>query len=196
MVSFIVLVRDTRHFAEGCLRSLAASVAAAGLDGQVEYLLADDCSEPASQIPQLFDQFRGAVRDPVRVLRFKTQQHYVRGVAYAMSMATGKHVIFFSHDMIVTPKCITTMLEVAELIPKAGVVRPASGHMDGSQFAMPSPFPIRTMDDAWSFARLMHRYFGNRAFTEATFTGDAMLIRRDVIDRIGVFDPRYFGFLG
>jgi hypothetical protein len=129
-------------------------------------------------------------------VRFRKQQHYVRGVAYAMSMAKGESVFFFSHDMLITPLTIATLLEMAAMFPGAGVVRPASGHMDGSVCATLPPLAIRTLADAWSFSRLMHRYYGTTANLEPMLIGDAMLIRRDVIERVGVFDPQYFGFMG
>src|SRR5688500_6319930 len=132
MLSILVLVRNTRQSAANCLQSLLNSVAALGIaKDAVEYVLIDDCSDPPAGIGELFQQVRVAAA-PSRVtsIHFKSHRHYAYGMAVGMSVARGASVLFVSHDMIVAPACITTLLAVASSDATIGIVRPVSPHMD------------------------------------------------------------------
>jgi GT2 family glycosyltransferase len=197
MISIIVLARDVPELAKDCLTSLLGSVAALGIEERVEYVLADDCSDPASGIVPLFLDFRRQTRSAVKIVRFKAHQHYTHGVAYAMSACRGDIVLFFSHDMVIPPECIKMMLVVAGENAKFGVVRPSSGHMDAAeQVTVAPPVPLRHLKDVSNFASWVAGYHGGSVAHPRRFIGDAMLVRRDVIDKIGVFDTRFFGFMG
>src|SRR4051812_8383083 len=114
MLSIIVLVRNTQNLARICLQSVRDTVVSLGLGrGALEIILIDDCSDPAAEIPQLFQNYRnGAVVD-VRILRFTRPMHYTYGVAMGLSVARGAQVLFLSHDMALAPACLTTLLNVA-----------------------------------------------------------------------------------
>jgi GT2 family glycosyltransferase len=104
--------------------------------------------------------------------------------------------MFFSHDMLIPPACVTTLLQVAAIDPTYGIVRPTSRHMDTiAELAVDSPLPLRNIEDVDRFSSLMSRRFGVEVAETPALIGDAMLIRRDVIERIGVTDTRFFGFM-
>src|SRR5687767_14149400 len=119
MLSILVLVRNTTDSAARCLQSLIQAVAALALPkGAVEYVLIDDHSDAANaaaHVQQLFREARAAAApSDVKIIRFKSHQHYAYGVAAGMSVARpGAAVLFVSHDMVVTPACIKALLEAA-----------------------------------------------------------------------------------
>lgn len=183
--------------ASDCIRSLAAAAQALKISPQaMEFVFVDDCSDEKAQIPQLLKEFRAAVPALTQIVRLRRHSHYAYGLALAMSVARGENVLFFSHDMIVPPACLRTLLEAGAAHAKAGIIRPRSQHMDG---ALPQqiapPLRLRTGDDVNAFSQLLRYRFGTEVAAERSFIGDAMLIKRSVIDRIGVLDTRFFGFM-
>jgi GT2 family glycosyltransferase len=195
VICVVILFRNAPPLAERCLASLRASIR----QGAASFLLIDDCSAPASGIVPLLVEFRNAVAPmDVRIVRFKRQMHYSHGLSYALSLVRpGADVLFVSHDMMLTPDCVAALSEQLLRDAGIGIVRPTSEHMDWARslVALP-PTPVSTFDHAAAFAREIRQRFGSEAVDWPMLIGDAMLIRDEVISRIGVFDPRYFGFMG
>ncbi|MEA2736223.1 MAG: hypothetical protein QOE14_2674, partial [Humisphaera sp.] len=200
MLTILVLVRNTRGLAASCVQSLLESVSALGLaKEQVEYVLIDDFSDPSAGVVAMFREVRAAAApSDVRIIRFKSHRHYAYGMALGLSLARGAAVLFISHDMVVTPACIKTLLEVAASDATIGIVRPISTHMDcarHTELAPPAGTPLRDGGDVAAFSKMVARLRGLETDYPLLLVGDAMLIRRAVIDRIGVFDTRFFGFM-
>ena len=133
----------------------------------------------------------------MRSIRFAQHHHYAYGVSTALSLARGRYVLFFSHDMHVPPACLRTLLEAAAARGDAegAILRPVSQHMDwapGCQLA--PPLPPRTTRDVDSFSRLVSNRYALALADYPILIGDAMLIGRRVIETIDVFDVRFFGF--
>lgn len=197
MISIIVLIHNTRQMAADCLQSLLAATQALRLDARaVEFVLIDDCSDDASNIPALLKEFRALTEAETQMVRFRRHSHYAYGVAVGLSLARGENVLFVSHDMIVPPACLAALLEVSAMHPSAGIIRPRSQHMDGAdKLQLTPPLRSRTVDDVNRFAQLVRKRFGGEMSEQWMCIGDAMLVKRAVLDRIGVFDTRFFGFL-
>src|SRR5262249_37575123 len=133
-------------------------------------------------------------RHPVTALQFARQQHYAGAVAHTMSIARGD-VLFISHDMILTPACVEELVEVNERQKQFGVFRPRSGHMDWALHMQIILEQSRvSVEEAAALAREVRGKFRGQVVGWPALIGDAMYIRRDVIDKIGVFDTRFFGF--
>lgn len=197
MISIVLAVRNTRQFADLCLASIARAVAASGWS--VEYILVDDNSDGDQDIPGLFRAFRARVGSQARVttMRFTSHQHYTRALAYGFSAATGEHILFVSHDMLVTARWVSTLLAVAASDAQIGLVRGVANYVDGfPEYSIRPPLPIRTPDDLDAFAEYVYKYHGLEWTEDRFLVGDGMLIKREVIQKVGVFDPRYFGYFG
>ena len=198
MISIVLSVRNTARSSAQCLSSLLRAQTALGT-ANVEYILIDDASDAAHQIPALFAQFRQQLPQGVRstVLRFKEHQHYTRALAQGFSIAKGRQVLFVSHDMLITAEYIRTLLAVAAADDAIGLVRGTSPYVDCfPQHQVHPPFQIRTFEDLDAFAEYVSAYWGLHVEEDQLLTGDSMLIKREVFDKVGVFDPRYFGYFG
>ena len=197
MLSIIVLVKDSPQHARACVESVIHSLRRLGVEAQSELILLDDFSDAESRIPELFTAARTGTKAATRAIRFKRHSHYAYGVALGMSIATGRHVLFISHDMMLAPDCLRELLHVAETFDGAGPIRPVSPHMDYAPGeVLASPLPVRSQRDVDSFASLVADCRGGALAEIFTLVGDAMLVPRRVIDRIGVMDGRnYFGFM-
>ena len=198
MISIAVLAHNSRDLLAECLGSLLTATAALQMGpGDVEWILVDDCSDADFGVPRTYRSFRAATTAPVRAMRFAQHRHYAYGVSAALSVARGREVLFVSHDMHVPPACLKTLLQLSAFRGGAGgsIIRPVSQHMDWAPACqVKPPLPPRTTDDVNRFGQLMSQRFGLAVSDYPILIGDAMLIDRRVIEKIGVFDSRFFGF--
>ncbi len=197
MLSIVVLIRNTRASALKCLHSLAQTLHKLSLSGTAELILIDDASDPQHGIPQMLREFRQNTGLNARIIHFTQRQHYTRGLAAAFSLAAGDQVLFVSHDMIVTPAYLRTLLAVSAIDRSIGLVRGVSNYVDCfPQHVIAPPVSLRSFDDVMSFSDYIAHAHGLTCVEDHLLTGDSMLIKRSVLDKIGVFDPRYYGYFG
>jgi hypothetical protein len=196
MVTVVILFRNMGRMTRDCLGILMDSLRTLYLQGQVELLFVDDASEAGQEVAPLLLQMRQGLPFPMRVLRFKTRQHYTRGLAYALSASRG-HVLFVSHDMLVPRAYIKMLLAVAAMDPSHGIVRGVSTYVDlYPQHIVEPPGGIGDIHQLNGFSDFVAERFGFTTVEDDVLTGDSMLIRRDVIEKIGVFDSKFFGYFG
>ena len=199
MISIIVPARSQRQETRDCLDSILTSVRLLNLEDACEYILLDDNSDPSHDLVGLFKTFRQATARPVRIVRFKERQHYSRIFAQGLSRATGQNVFFISNDMVVTPWWMRTLLAVAALDPTFGVIRGTAEYVDSHpEHQFVPPFEARSRQDWFDFSQMMSQSLGLAHSVDGILSGDAVLIRRPLLDKIGVVDrrfPSYFGDL-
>lgn len=196
MISVVVPARNGKQFTANCLSSLLYTFHRLGGNQDVEFILIDDNSTPDQGICDQFLEFRRQTPAPVKIVRFKQRRYYAWGCAYGLALARGSAVLFLSYDMCLTPEYLRAVINVAALDEKFGLVRGTSPYTDAfPQYQVVSPFPARGMDDLAGFAEFVARYHGLAHNEDFLLTGDAMLIKRSLLERIGSFDTRFpFGY--
>jgi GT2 family glycosyltransferase len=197
MLSLIVAVRNTRQLASRCLASVAATLNSLGSPQKYEVLLIDDHSDPEQHIGDIFLQFRQTVRSQTTLIHLKQRQFYTYSCSLGLSLAKGDSILFLSHDMVVPPAYIRMLESVASLNQRAGIVRGTSPHVDClPQHVVQPPFPHRHYGDVCSFSEYVAGYYGTIAEEDRFLIGDSFLIKREVIEKIGVMDVRYGHLFG
>jgi GT2 family glycosyltransferase len=197
MLSIVMNARNVPDRVKNCLISLQESVARLRMETSVEYVFADDASDPGKDIISLCLEMRQKTKAPVKILRFKKRQHYTAGLAYTFSAAAGDSILFVSHDMVVTPDYIRTLLAVAALDPSIGLVRGTSPYVDCfPEHQIPIVPPPRKMEDIFNFGAFVAKQNGLNYVEVRHLTGDSMLINANALQKVGIFDNRYFGYFG
>ncbi|MGA3068479.1 MAG: glycosyltransferase [Tepidisphaeraceae bacterium] len=197
MLSVLVLFRNAPAMARQCLLGLFQTFQRFQADGDVEFIFIDDCSAIEHGVIPMLQQFRSGTRSPVQIIRFKEHRHYAFGLACGFSLAQGSKILFVSHDMMLTAPAARMLLQIAATDESLGVVRPTSRSMDGfKQLTCDSPLPLRSYEDILNFSEYVSQYYGTHFVEDPFLIGDAMLVRRSVIDKIGIPDPNYVGFYG
>lgn len=199
VISVLVPFRNAPASARNCVQSLLTTHRTIAFNPRaVEYVFVDDASDEASSLPALLLEFRETIAPaPVRIVRFRRHLHYTHAVAAGLSLANGENVLMFSHDMIITPPCLRTLLEVAAARSDVGIIRARSQHMDCcTNIELAPPLQLRDEHDVEGFASLVRERFTLETAQLWLLIGDAMLIKRSVVDRIGVPDTRFVGFMG
>jgi GT2 family glycosyltransferase len=194
MISFIVPARNNSELTSKCLFALEHSVNILRLNAQ--FILIDDCSDSGEGIIDVFISFK--LRQPrSRIIRFKSNQHYTGVFTIGIYHATGNNVFFLSNDMMITPSFLVTVLGVAALDDSYGIVRGTSVHTDSHpEHTLHPPISLRSYDDILRFSEMVAAINGLHHVEDQVLSGDAVLISRRLIDRIGVLDTRFFGYFG
>lgn len=197
MLSILMLIRNTHRPAATCLQSVARSLQSLGLLQKTEFVLIDDASDEQESIVPMLMEFRQTTAPAARIVHFKQRQHYTRGLAAGLSLARGDAVLFVSHDMIVTPGYIRTLLAVGATEESIGVVRGTSTYVDCfPQHVVVPPLALKSFEAVVEFGEYVARAQGLAYVEDPLLTGDSMLIKRRTLEKVGVFDPRYYGYFG
>jgi GT2 family glycosyltransferase len=179
-----------------CLASAAHSCRT--LNIKPDFILVSDHSDEQEEIIRIFTDFRASNPDlSVRIFRAKKWLHYTGVFSLGLSAATRGDIFFLSNDMLITPYFLTAVFGVAGLADKPGTIRGTSTHADGHpEYSIAPPMALNGFDDVLRFSGSI--YTSNALLYEPVrfFSGDAVLVKRALIDEIGVMDLRFFGYYG
>jgi len=179
-----------------CLGSAILSLDTLNL--QCEFVLIDDASDPADGIQQVFKDTRAATsRHQFKIVRTKERVHYTGVFSLGIHLSERERVFFLSNDMVITPQFFAAVLSVAALSRDFGIVRGSSNYCDSHpEHIVAPPNFIRRYGDVASFSQANFEINGLAFVEDRVLSGDAVLISRSLIDRIGVLDLRFFGYFG
>ena len=196
MISIIVPARNNSELTARCLGTLLFSVSRLKLN--CEFILIDDHSSEDERILDVFRKHRAAaVGHECRIVRAKRQQHYSGVFSIGLHLATREIIFFISNDMLVTPTFLQAQLIVSALSPDFGIVRGTSNYTDSHPEHQVEPVtPVRSFEDITKFSASVFNNAGAQFVEDRVLSGDAVLIKRDLVKKIGVLDLRFFGYFG
>lgn len=197
-LSICIVTYESREMLAGCLRSLYANAPSASF----EVLLVDNGSTDgtAEMVEREFPQ--------VRLIRNSANLGFARASNQALRQAQGRNLLLLNNDTLLPPGSFDHLLEFSSRHPQAGILGPKVLNRDGSlqkqcrrSYALPwdlfcyftglaALFPHSPL-----FARYLMTYRNEDETHEAdAVSGSCMLIRREVMDQIGLLDERFFAY--
>ena len=196
MLSIIVPARNNAESTANCLGSIAYSVSRLKL--ACEFILIDDASAPEERILEVFRNHRAqSPGHETKIIRSRTHQHYSGVFSIGLAHATRDIIFFISNDMLVTTSFIQGLLLVSSLSPSFGIVRGTSNYVDSHPEHVIEPQePLKGYPDIDAYSRRVLSVTGCTFVEDQVLSGDAILIKRAVVDKIGVLDLRFFGYFG
>lgn len=176
----------TKH----CLRSILDSVS-----GNFELILVDDCSPDYGAISQLFQEVAKEHKN-TKIFKFTKNLEYSGSLNCILSHALGERIFFVSNDIFITPTYVKALLDVADSSPDIGIARGCSNFVDNGKPShnIDVSKEIKHYEDIFHFGESLYNQEKNTFFTENYLTGDAFLTKREVISKIGTFDPLFYGY--
>jgi len=179
LVSLVVVTRDARAKVERCLEALRAT---AEPEHPTELIVVDNGSQDGTRewLAARADLTLIANADNAGAPRARNQ---------ALGVARGRWIVFLDDDVIVTPHWLSRLLRHAAVDGRSGCVGPVADRAAHNQ-----QVPYDGGDDFASiaaFAEARYRakpFHGVRRNMLASF---CLLVRREVIERIGGFDERF-----
>lgn len=175
---------------KNCLRAILDS-----LRGDYELILVDDCSPDDGAIVNLFLDAAKEHKN-TKIYRFDENKEYSGSLNCILSQSIGDRVFFVSNDIFISPSYVQALLNVANSNPSIGIVRGVSNYVDNAKDThnINASKEIKHFDDIAPFARSLYELEKNSYFEENFLTGDAFMTKREVISKIGTFDPLFYGY--
>lgn len=180
--SIIVPCCNELAFTQACLQSIRAQT-----NGPYELLLIDNGS--ADGTADFFDQFARQGTPGVErtlVIRNAHNRGYVAGVNQGLQAAQGKYLVLLNNDTLVTPGWLECMTLCAK--HGAGLVGPTSNYVPAPQYVEPG---YQKLEDLNVFAEKRWQEFRGKALRVERLSGFCLLMRRAVLQRIGLLDERF-----
>jgi GT2 family glycosyltransferase len=194
-LSIIIATYNGRGVLADCLASLFQAAPACSF----EVLVVDDASwdHTSEMVAERFPQ--------VRLLRNETNIHYARSNNRALDLARGRFVYLLNNDTIMLPGAIDVMLAFLRERPAVGAVGSRLLNGDGSVqasvkappnigsalFGARSPIAKLFPGNRLTRRHLLHLDRSASGPFEAGYVSSAsVMIRREVIDRVGYLDER------
>ncbi len=152
------------------------------------------------------------VRFPnVRLIRNEANRGFAAANNQALQVAKGENILFLNSDTELLPGSLAPLIMYLESNPTVGVVGPTERTGDGIPYPTICPFP----DLLFLFLThtgLRHRFYRNRVINpyrrlweKAQVTGEptvvdwlsgaGLMVRRKVLEEVGLFDERYFFYM-
>jgi len=196
MPSIIVPARNNPESTAKCLGSLLVSVNRLQL--KCEFVLVDDASATEEHIRDVFRQHRfNATGHETKIIRSRKHQHYSGVFSIGLDNSTRDLIFFISNDMLVTTSFLQALLLVSSLSSKHGIVRGTSNYTDShTEHRVEPPQRLNTYPEIDAFSRHIFSTHGCRYVEDDVLSGDAILIKRELVDAIGVLDLQFFGYFG
>ncbi|HLY75226.1 MAG TPA: glycosyltransferase, partial [Planctomycetota bacterium] len=187
-VSVIIVNFNGGEFTPACLDSIPAGT---------EVLVVDNGSKDGS--PEAI-----AEKYPsVQLLRNPSNFGFARAVNQGIAASSGRYVCLLNNDARLSPGALSTLMAYMDAHPGVGMTAPQLLHEDGRKQHSFDNFP--SLATAFLNKSLL-RLFAPGSYPSKkqeisepreveSVIGACMMVRRDVIDRIGPLDERYFLFL-
>jgi len=106
-----------------------------------------------------------------------------------LAVARGRRVMVLNNDTIVTPGWFTAMNAALERDPALGVAVPRSNHVGGRQLLDAPGYAQAPSPALDAFAADRNSRLAGTGHGASRVTGLCMTFRREVLDRVGGFDP-------
>jgi len=195
-VSIIILNYNTKDLVLACLSSLAKAKTPTD---HWEVIVVDNASTDGSV--EVLKQKKN-----IHIIQNKTNLGFAAGNNFGIKMAKGRYVLLLNSDTEVTKGAIQLVLDFMDTHPKVGVSTCKLVLSDGTidpacHRGFPTPWAAFTymigLEKFFSHSRLFAQYHqGYKDLSVAheidSPSGAFFLIRREVIDKVGMLDEDYF----
>ncbi|MCY7310779.1 MAG: glycosyltransferase [Chitinophagaceae bacterium] len=195
-LSVIIVNFNVKHFLEQCLCSVQKAIA--GME--VEIIVVDNNSTDNS-IEYLVPRFPA-----VRFIINKENTGFAKGCNQGLQQAKGDYILFLNPDTIVPEDCFRQCISFLQAHPDAGAL--GIKMLDGSgkflkesKRAFPSPrtslYKLFGLAKLFPHSKLFSRYHlghldENQNNEVDVLAGAFMMIKKEVLDKIGGFDETFF----
>jgi GT2 family glycosyltransferase len=194
-VSIVIVSFNTRDLLRECIESLRREVGAV----LQETIVIDNASRDGSA-----DMVESQFPD-VRVIRSETNLGFARANNHAFALARGSYIVLLNSDAFLKPNALLSAIRHMEDNPTAGLGGGRLIGRDGSWQPAARMFPS-PLNDLLMLSGLAATYPQSRFLGRADRTwanpgkaaavdwvpGAFSIIRKEVLDRVGHFDERFF----
>ncbi len=187
-VSIIILNYDGERYLDRCLSSILRTEYP-----RFEVILVDNASTDES-LENAEHKFGKDER--LTIIRSRTNRGFGPANNVGFRHTIGDYVVFLNNDTTVDPDWLTDLVNVMETDSTIGLAQSLILSMDGQRIQasgwLISDY-IVSLNSVFEGSKLDDIRFPD-VFEISFAQGTSMMIRRDLVKKIGLFDPRYFWF--
>ena len=183
LASVIILTHNALDYTKQCLESVLKHT-----DPCHEILFVDNASTDGT-IEWLQKTAEGTHR--CRVIYNQENLGYAAGNNIGLAHAKGDYLVLLNSDVVVTKGWLEKLIACAEDHPQAGVVGPVTNSISGVQKLTKVGYNQKTLKDLDLFAQMHGEALEGQDEPSLWIVGFCMLIKREVMTRIGGLDERY-----
>ena len=195
-LSVIIVSFNVREYLAEAVRAVIA--ASESVDSEI--VVVDNCSSDGS--PEMVTRnFKN-----VRVIRNARNEGFAAACNRGIIASSGKYVLILNPDTVVEPDAVSAALGFMKQHPEAGAAGARMVNGDGSflpesKRGFPSPvaslFRFTGMGKIFPHSSFFNAYYlghmpDNKTCRADILTGAFMMIRREALDKTGLFDTSFF----
>ena len=181
--SVIVLTWNALEYTRLCAESLLAYT-----DLRHELIFVDNGSRPDTIA---FLEDLAAHHENVRVILNGENLGFAAGNNVGIAAARGDYVCLLNSDTVVTEDWLERLITAAEADPKVGLVGPVTNSITGNQRLSRTGYDENSLQGLDAFAAKRAVKEARRTEQALWIVGFCMLIRKDLIERIGGLDEGF-----
>jgi GT2 family glycosyltransferase len=195
-LSVVIVNYNVRYFLRLCLQSVKAAID--GVEAEVYVVDNNSSDDSVEMVKELFPW--------VKLIANKHNAGFGVANNQAITIAQGKYILLQNPDTIVAEDTYKRIIEFMELSPEAGglgvkMIDGSGKFLPESKRGLPTPevafYKIFGLSLLFPRSKLFGKYHlgyldNNEVQKVDVLSGAFMLIRKEVIDRIGAFDERFF----
>jgi len=201
VLSIVIVSWNVREDLRECLQSLLREEGSRLESGEIEIIIVDNASTDgtAEMVNLEFPQ--------VKLLVNSQNLGYTKANNIGINHSRGKYILLLNPDTIVHQGALQALIDCAESHPEAGIIGAKLLNPDGSVQRSARSFPDigaglfrntflgRLFPNNPFVRRYLLTDFGYDEVREVDWvSGAAMLVRRDLIERIGGLDERFWAY--
>jgi GT2 family glycosyltransferase len=201
VLSIVIVSWNVREDLRECLQSLLREEGSRLESGEIEIIVVDNASTDgtAEMVNLEFPQ--------VKLLVNSQNLGYTKANNIGINHSRGKYILLLNPDTVVHQGALQALIDCAESHPEAGIIGAKLLNPDGSVQRSARSFPDigaglfrntflgRLFPNNPFVRRYLLTDFGYDEVREVDWvSGAAMLVRRDLIERIGSLDERFWAY--
>jgi len=175
----IICVHNSPRYLRWCLSSIFNSESL----NIFNVIIVDDFSDDVTK--QVIKEFESKYHENVHVITNKTNLGYVKSANKGIRESVSENIVMLNSDVIVTDNWLEKFHEALKKDPKIGLISPLTNNGANLTVKLPPGFDYIHMND-------FLEKNSKKLYPDAmTVVGHCLLITRNVIEKIGLFDEIY-----
>ena len=142
--------------------------------------LINDCSNQETK--EYLDYIENKWKDIVEVIHNKENLGFVKTCNFGMKKSKGDYVLLLNSDCIVSKNAIEKMANAMSKDKKIGLLCPISSVAANLSYAIPEGMNFMQVN------KVFEEQFRGKTFDACTVVGNCLMISRENIKKVGVFD--------
>ncbi|WP_347814334.1 glycosyltransferase [Alkalihalobacillus sp. LMS39] len=174
--SIVILTHNQLKLTKRCLESIREFT-----PERYEIIVVDNASTDGT-VQYLYTQ------DDVRTIVNQENLGFPKGCNQGVEVASGDNILFLNNDTVVTENWLKNMIRVLYSDEKIGMVGPVSNYCG---YPQQITVTYQEMNELEEFAKKYCLMNEGLSFAYPRLTGFCLLVKKQVLDEIGLFDERF-----